>query len=68
MAVLVLMLLAAYVAFGVVFAAIFLTRGVHMLDHAVRGAPPAFHALISPGVVALWPVLVRKWLRARSVA
>ncbi len=56
----------AYAAIGVVFALWFVIRGVSAVDHAAAGAPWGFRALIFPGCVALWPVLLSKWLRRAS--
>lgn len=53
-----------YVALGMVFAAAFLTIGVGRVDHAAAGSKWSFRAMILPGVVALWPVLLKKWMAA----
>jgi hypothetical protein len=58
------LVVAVYAAIGVVFAAAFVTLGVARVDHAARGAPWSFRALIFPGAAALWPVLLRAWVRA----
>ena len=48
-----------------VFAAVSLhVRGLGVLDHATIGAPVLFRVLVTPGMIALWPVLVLKWRRA----
>jgi len=53
----------AYVAFGLVFAAVFVTRGVSRVDHAAREATLGFRLIILPGVTAFWPFLARRWMR-----
>ena len=58
--------LAAYAAAGVVFAVPFLILGIGRVDPSARGASLAFRVLVFPGVVALWPLLARKWLASRS--
>ncbi|MEZ6242745.1 MAG: hypothetical protein R3B57_06845 [Phycisphaerales bacterium] len=63
---LILALVAAYLALGVLFSLAFLTRGITTIDHASRGSSPAFRLLILPAVAALWPVLAVKWRRARA--
>lgn len=63
----ILAILGAYLALGVVFAIPFLTRGIARIDPAARAATPAFRLLILPGVAALWPVLAVKWRRARAI-
>lgn len=49
---------------GVVFGAAFVRRGAAKMDHAAKGATWAFRLMIFPGAAALWPVLLRKWMRA----
>jgi hypothetical protein len=68
MAHVVLILAAAYSALGVLFAVVFLARGMNKVDHATAGAPVRFFVLVFPGVAALWPLMLRKWLRARRSA
>ena len=63
-AVILLMLLAAYAAAGVLFAAAFVTVGVGRIDFAARHAPIGFRLLILPGAAALWPYLLRRWVKA----
>ena len=55
-----------YAALGLVFAIAFLTQGVARIDEHAAGAGLGFRLLILPGVVALWPVLLNRWIRARS--
>lgn len=57
---------AAYLGLGALFALAFVTVGAGRIDRAARGAPWGFRALIFPGAAALWPVLLVKWVRARS--
>ena len=56
---------ASYVAIGSILAAPLLAFGLPRFDPAVKGAPWTFRALVLPGVVALWPVLMHRWLNAR---
>ena len=55
-------LLAIYAALGIVFAIAFVWKGVGEVDPAARQGTLGFRALIFPGVVALWPLLARRWL------
>ena len=55
-----------YALAGVVFAVLFLPRGVARLDPRVAGAPKALRLLLSPGVAALWPVLAWRWIAGSS--
>jgi hypothetical protein len=59
----VIWLAGAYVAAGLVFAAAFVTWGVQRMDPAAKGAPLGFRLLILPGSAALWPLLLRRWMR-----
>lgn len=52
-----------YVAAGLVFALAFVTVGVQRVDTAAQGAPWGFRLLILPGAVALWPLLMARWVR-----
>lgn len=57
------MLLVVYGLAGVVFAALFLWKGVDILDGGARGTGLGFRMLIAPGCVALWPLLAMRWVR-----
>jgi hypothetical protein len=61
----ILFLTAAYLALGLAFSIIFIRRGLARVDPATRNAPLGFFLLILPGLSALWPILLRKWLAAR---
>lgn len=64
----VLLVLAVYLGLGVAFAVAFVARGVATVDPAARGGTIGFRLLIIPGSAALWPLLARRWLRARRRA
>ena len=55
-----------YAAAGVVFAIVFVARGVSRVDEHAAGAGLCFRLIIFSGVVALWPFLLSRWMRARS--
>ena len=59
-------MLTLYAAVGLVFAIAFLTQGVSRIDEHAAGTGLGFRLLILPGVVALWPFLLNRWIRARS--
>ena len=61
---LILAIAAVYAAVGVLFALAFVTVGVERIDHAVHGAPLGFRVLILPASVALWPLMLTKWIRS----
>ena len=60
-----LALLLGYLAAGIVFAAAFVPFGIRRVDAGAAGSGIAFRLLIVPGTALLWPVLARRWLRAR---
>lgn len=53
-----------YLAVGLVLSLPLHARGLARIDPAVRGAGVWFRVLVTPGLVALWPLLVGKWRRA----
>lgn len=55
--------LAAYAAIGAVFGLAFVLRAASRIDPAAEGMPWSARALILPGVAALWPLMLCKWLR-----
>jgi hypothetical protein len=59
-------LLGSYIAIGLVFAAAFVSRGVQKVDHQASGTGIGFRLLIFPGSAVLWPLLLRRWLRANG--
>jgi hypothetical protein len=59
--------LAVYALVGVLFAAAFVAAGIGRVDPVAQHAPLGFRLIVMPGVAALWPLLLRRWLRsARS--
>ena len=55
--------LAVYGLAGVVFAAAFVTAGIHRVDPVAEHAPLSFRLIVIPGAVALWPLLLVRWMR-----
>lgn len=58
--------LALYGLAGLIFALAFQLRGLSRIDAAARGAGLGFRLLILPGMVALWPLLSRRWREHRA--
>jgi len=52
-----------YLALGAAFAPLFVLRGLRRLDPVAAGGSWGFRLIILPGVVALWPLLARRWMR-----
>lgn len=63
----ILLLGLTYLLAGVVFALIFLAKGIEKVDTSARGSGIGFRLIIFPGTVALWPVLLNKWMNAKQV-
>jgi len=59
-------LLTAYAAIGLAFAILFVTVGIHRVDTQARGSGLGFRLIILPGVAALWPLLLSRWVRGVS--
>lgn len=57
---------AVYVVAGLAFAVPFVLRGVERIDPGAQGASWGFRLIVLPGVVALWPLLLWRWLRRTS--
>jgi hypothetical protein len=55
-------LLALYAGLGLLFALAFVTRGIERVDPAAAGATWGFRLIALPACVALWPLLLRRWL------
>jgi hypothetical protein len=58
--------LGVYAGLGVVFAVVFALRGIERVDPGARGSGWGFRLLVLPGVVALWPLLARRWFAAAN--
>lgn len=56
----------AYSLIGFVVAVALHLGGLRGIDPATRGAGFFFGALITPGMIALWPILLHKWVRVRA--
>ncbi|CAN5727043.1 hypothetical protein BH10BAC3_BH10BAC3_05440 [soil metagenome] len=54
---------AVYVLIGVVFTVLFIFRGLQKVDEGTHGSTLGFKLIIIPGCIALWPVLLRKWIK-----
>ena len=54
-----------YGAIGMVFALVFVAKGVQRIDEEAIGAGWGFRLLILPGCVAFWPLLLKRWVGGR---
>jgi hypothetical protein len=63
----VLFAVATYLVIGSIVAVPFVLFGIGRIDPSARGAPLTFRALVFPGVVAMWPLILRRWVSSRRV-
>ncbi len=54
----------AYLLAGVVFSLLFLVFGLRRVDALAADGSSGFKALILPGIVGLWPIVLLLWLNA----
>ena len=54
--------LGLYTAAGAVFALAFLVLGLSRIDNGAKGAGLMFRLLILPGLIALWPLMLIRWV------
>ncbi len=55
-----------YLLIGLVVAIPFVIRGVGKIDPSAREGSTGFRLLILPGSIALWPLVLRRWLGGHS--
>lgn len=65
MAQVLVLLIYGYCAIGLLFAVWFVVRGVNKVDPGMHAVHWAVRALIFPGSLLLWPVLLKKYLKAK---
>jgi len=61
-------LLEVYSAVGLLFAIAFVTVGISQVDPASKGSGVGFRLIILPGVAALWPLMLTRWIRDKEPA
>ena len=59
----ILIAIGVYAAIGVLFAIAFVFKGVDSIDPNAKGTGIGFRLLILPGSAALWPLLMRRWMK-----
>ncbi len=55
-----------YLAIGAVYAVWFVSFGVSRIDPGAKGMPLQARALILPGVIGLWPLMLVKTLTQKA--
>lgn len=58
-----LVVIAVYLLCGLVFAIAFIAKGLNIVDEGAHGSSTGFKIIIIPGVIALWPFLLMRWIR-----
>jgi hypothetical protein len=56
--------LGIYLLAGLIFAIPFVTFGVGRIDGGAKESRWGFRLIVIPGVIALWPLLLRSWLNS----
>ena len=58
----------AYAAIGLLFAVAFLAAGISRVDPLSKDSGIGFRLIILPGVAALWPLMLKRWIQRRGRA
>ncbi len=61
----ILMIVAVYLCCGIVFAIPFVIKGANKIDEGTHGATWGFRVIILPASIVFWPLLLKKWIRAK---
>ena len=61
-----LVIVAIYLACGVVFMIAFIIKGVDVIDEGAHGSSIGFRIIIIPGTIVFWPVLLKKWIKRKT--
>jgi hypothetical protein len=56
--------LGAYAVAGAAFAVAFLLFGIQRVDPVAEHSSIGFRLVVMPGVAALWPLLLTRWIRS----
>lgn len=59
-----LMLVGLYLLAGLIFVFPFLVYGLNRIDETTHKSSVGFRIIISPGIIVLWPILLKKWISA----
>ncbi|HEV8506879.1 MAG TPA: hypothetical protein VGQ53_15820 [Chitinophagaceae bacterium] len=59
----ILIVVEAYLALGLMFSIPFAIKGVTMIDpDGAKGTKWSFRVIIIPGTIVFWPLLLKKWI------
>ena len=56
----------AYLVLGFLFSLVFISKWIHIVDEASHETSWSFKLTILPGCIVFWPVLLKKYLNAKS--
>lgn len=62
----ILLMAASYSVVGLAFSIAFVVGGVSRVDSTARDAPWSFRLMILPGVAALWPLMLARWIGSKE--
>lgn len=57
-----------YLLFGLLFAILFVSKGVEKVDEGAHGGSIGFRIIIIPGTMVFWPLLLGKWVKVSKQA
>jgi hypothetical protein len=57
---------ALYLLFGLLFAILFVSKGVKKVDEGANGGSIGFRIIIIPGTMVFWPLLLKKWITIKK--
>ena len=63
LAIIILLLAAAYLLMGLLFVIPFVIKGVTRIDEGASGSGWGFRLIIIPGTMVFWPLLLKKWVK-----
>ena len=63
----ILIIAVLYLLAGVLFVIPFLVKGISKVDGGAHGGSTGFKIIIIPGVIVFWPVLLKKWRKAKNI-
>lgn len=61
-----LLIVSVYLFCGLLFAIPFVAKGVTVIDEGAHGSSIGFRIIIIPGSIVFWPLLLKKWINAKS--
>lgn len=62
----ILYFIGAYLVLGFLFSLVFILKWIYLLDEASNETSWNFKLTIVPGCIVFWPVLLKKYLHAKS--